>query len=68
MEIFLRSKEYWQIVFVGIPDLAEGTTTDSQKTEVEVLKLKDLKENNYPFPSNCSYNLAKTHQRKFGIR
>ncbi|KAF2305279.1 hypothetical protein GH714_003455 [Hevea brasiliensis] len=50
MENFLRSKEYWQIVSVGIPESADGATlTDVQKTEIEGLKLKDFKAKNYLF-------------------
>lgn len=50
MENFLRSKEYWQVIEPGIPEAAAGTIlTDAQKTEVEALKLKDLKAKNYLF-------------------
>ncbi|KAL5572782.1 hypothetical protein UlMin_022379 [Ulmus minor] len=44
MENFLRSKEYWHIVEVGVAELAACTTlTNQQRTNVEGQKLKDLK-------------------------
>ncbi|KAI5411585.1 hypothetical protein KIW84_056594 [Lathyrus oleraceus] len=63
MENFLRSKEYWTIVVSGVAETAAGVTpvsgaaetttgvtpTDAQKTELEGLKLKDLKAKNYLF-------------------
>ncbi|XP_073138113.1 uncharacterized protein [Henckelia pumila] len=50
MENFLRSKEYWQVISEGIPEVAEGTTpTDAQKSETKAFKLKDLKAKNYLF-------------------
>ncbi|KAL5543667.1 hypothetical protein UlMin_007451 [Ulmus minor] len=50
MENFLRSKEYWHIVEVGVAEPAAGTTlTDQQRTDVEGQKLKDLKAKNYLF-------------------
>ena len=60
MENFLRSKEYWQVVSEGIGEPstkteggAEPSTltvlTAAQKTELESLKLKDLKSKNYLF-------------------
>ncbi|KAL0432365.1 UNVERIFIED_CONTAM: Retrovirus-related Pol polyprotein from transposon TNT 1-94 [Sesamum latifolium] len=48
MENFLRSKEYWQVVSDGIPELT-ATMTDAQKTDIEGMKLKDLKAKNYLF-------------------
>ncbi|KAL0433267.1 UNVERIFIED_CONTAM: hypothetical protein Slati_2661000 [Sesamum latifolium] len=48
MENFLRSKEYWQVVSDGIPELT-ATMTDAQKTDIELMKLKDLKAKNYLF-------------------
>ncbi|KAL0360218.1 UNVERIFIED_CONTAM: Copia protein [Sesamum radiatum] len=52
MENFLRSKEYWQIVESGIREPAEGTTlTETQKTNLETKRLKDLKAKNYLFQS-----------------
>lgn len=36
MENFLRSKEYWQIVEVGVEELAAGTVLmDQQRTDLE---------------------------------
>ncbi|KAK0603178.1 hypothetical protein LWI29_002198 [Acer saccharum] len=50
MENFLRSKEYWQIIEVGVAEPAENVVlTATQKTELEALKLKDLKAKNYLF-------------------
>ncbi|TXG51514.1 hypothetical protein EZV62_024038 [Acer yangbiense] len=50
MENFLRSKEYWQVVEVGVVEPAENVVLMvTQKTEMEALKLKDLKEKNYLF-------------------
>ncbi|GMI82753.1 hypothetical protein HRI_001944600 [Hibiscus trionum] len=48
MENFLRSKEYWQVVSDGIPELTAAMTY-AQKTEIEGMKLKDLKAKNYLF-------------------
>ena len=46
----MRSKEYWQVIVYGITEPAVGTVlTDAQKTELEALKLKDLKAKNYLF-------------------
>ncbi|GMI66347.1 hypothetical protein HRI_000304000 [Hibiscus trionum] len=50
MENFLRSKEYWHVVESGITEPEQGVAmTDAQKTELEALKLKDLKAKNYLF-------------------
>ena len=50
MENFLRSKEYWQVVESGLPEIGdEAALTNAQKTEREALKLKDLKAKNYLF-------------------
>ncbi|KAF8369330.1 hypothetical protein HHK36_032669 [Tetracentron sinense] len=50
MENFLRSKEYWTVVVSGVAEPAEGAVqTDAQKTELEGMKLKDLKAKNYLF-------------------
>ncbi|XP_028081109.1 uncharacterized protein LOC114282602 [Camellia sinensis] len=44
MENFSRSKEYWSVIKSSIVLLAVGVTLiDAQKTEIEGLKLKDLK-------------------------
>ena len=48
MENFLRSKEYWIIFVSGVAESTEGVVLiDMQKTKLEGLKLKDLKEKNY---------------------
>ncbi|XP_073120289.1 uncharacterized protein [Henckelia pumila] len=50
MENFLRSKEYWQVVSTGILEPATSVTlTETQRAELEGLKLKDLKAKNYLF-------------------
>jgi hypothetical protein len=42
MENFLRSKEYSQVVSVGITEHATGiVVTNAQKLELEAMKLKD---------------------------
>ncbi|XP_069152762.1 uncharacterized protein [Solanum lycopersicum] len=48
MENFLRSKEYLNVVESGVAEPATRATK-AQKTEFEVLKLKDLKAKNYLF-------------------
>lgn len=44
MENFLRSKEYWPIVEIGVgePENVE-TLSKTEKTELEARRLKDLK-------------------------
>lgn len=50
MENFLRSKEYWHLVDIGIPTVAEGVQqTEAQRKSIEEQKLKDLKVKNYLF-------------------
>ena len=51
MEIFLRSKEMWNLVDEGIPTPAIGSATKSetQRKSVEEAKLKDLKVKNFLF-------------------
>ncbi|KAK2968676.1 hypothetical protein RJ640_001579 [Escallonia rubra] len=50
MENFLRSKEYWQVVDSGVAEPAADTLlTETQRTELNALKLKDLKAKNYLF-------------------
>ncbi|KAK5818806.1 hypothetical protein PVK06_023751 [Gossypium arboreum] len=50
IENFLKFKEYWQVVSVGILELVEGTAaTNAQKIEIDTLKLKDLKAKKYLF-------------------
>ncbi|TYK11772.1 uncharacterized protein E5676_scaffold304G00990 [Cucumis melo var. makuwa] len=53
MENFLRSKEYWKVVESGVAEPAPGAIlSDTQKSELEALKLKDLKAKKLSFPSN----------------
>jgi hypothetical protein len=53
MENFLRSKKYWMVVVSRVAELAKGVVqTDAQKTELEGLKLNDLKAKNYLFQVN----------------
>lgn len=60
MENFLRSKEYWCVVESGVAAPAEGVRlTDAQKTELEALKLKDLKAKNYLF-QGIDHSILKT--------
>ena len=48
MENFLRSKEYWTVFVSGVAESTEGVVLiDTQKTKLEGLKLKDIKEKNY---------------------
>lgn len=50
MANFLRSKEYWNLVEIGITDAAEGTDlSEAQKKAIDEQKLKDLKGKNYLF-------------------
>ncbi|XP_018500376.1 uncharacterized protein LOC108866362 [Pyrus x bretschneideri] len=50
MENFLRSKEYWSLIEIGVPAVAEGVDpTEVQKKTIEDLRLKDLKAKNYLF-------------------
>ncbi|KAK6140133.1 hypothetical protein DH2020_026131 [Rehmannia glutinosa] len=50
MENFLRSKEYWHVVEAGVAEPAAGAVLiETQKTDLEALKLKDLKAKNYLF-------------------
>ncbi|XP_024030010.1 uncharacterized protein LOC112094115 [Morus notabilis] len=50
MENFLRSKEYWQVVESGVLEPATGVVlSETQRAELEALKLKDLKAKNYLF-------------------
>lgn len=50
MKNFLRSKEYWQVVSKGILEpTIRIAVSNMQKTEIEGLKLKDLKAKNYLF-------------------
>ncbi|KAK5844196.1 hypothetical protein PVK06_000331 [Gossypium arboreum] len=50
MENFLRSKEYWHVVESRVTESEQGVVMiDTQKAELEALKLKDLKAMNYLF-------------------
>ena len=50
MENFLRSKEYWSLVEIGLPTEAdEATLTDEPKKIIVDQRLKDLKAKNYLF-------------------
>jgi len=50
MENFLRSKEFWAVVDGGFKEPAAGVIqTNAQQTDLEALKLKDLKAKNYIF-------------------
>ncbi|KAJ1411088.1 callose synthase 7-like [Sesbania bispinosa] len=50
MENLLRSKEYWQVVVDGVATPEDGEAlTDEQQKELDAMKLKDLKANNYLF-------------------
>ena len=50
MENFLRSKEYWHVVESGVAEPTAGVVlSDTQRAELEALKLKDLKAKNYLF-------------------
>ncbi|KAM2262722.1 hypothetical protein ACFXTI_044148 [Malus domestica] len=55
MENFLRSKEYFDLMEMGI-DIPEGILTVAQQKKVDELKLKDLKIKIYLFQ-------AKIHSR-----
>lgn len=48
MENFLRSKEYFDLVEMGI-EIPEGILTAAQQKKVDEHKLKDLKVKNYLF-------------------
>jgi len=47
MENFVRSKEYWNLIEVGITAAAEDN--DLGEKAIEDLRLKDLKAKNYMF-------------------
>ena len=73
MENFLRSKEYWTIVVSRVVESTEGVVlTDTQKIELEGLKLKDLKAKNYLFQAiDCAQSWKQFFTRAppsiFGI-
>ena len=50
MENFLRSKEYWHVVEIGLSVVAKDVDlSDEQKKVVANQRLKDLRANNYLF-------------------
>ncbi|XP_047258059.1 uncharacterized protein LOC107852404 [Capsicum annuum] len=50
IENFLRSKEFWPVVSIGVQETTTGTAlSEPQKTELDSLRLKDLKAKNYLF-------------------
>ena len=50
MEIFLRSKEIWELVETGYSEQASGSIqTEAQQKKNDELRLKDLKVKNYLF-------------------
>lgn len=50
MENFLRSKEYWSLIEIGIPTVADGAQpTIAERKAIDEAKLKDLKVKNYLF-------------------
>ncbi|XP_049365733.1 uncharacterized protein LOC125830598 [Solanum verrucosum] len=50
MENFLRSKEFWPVVSIGVQEPATGTaSSETQKAELDSLRLNDLKAKNYLF-------------------
>ena len=50
MENFLRSKEYWHVVEIGISAAAVNVDlSDEQRKEVAEQRLKDLRAKNYLF-------------------
>ncbi|KAM0043888.1 putative RNA-directed DNA polymerase [Helianthus debilis subsp. tardiflorus] len=52
METLLRSKEYWVVIENGFKEPREGEQlTPTQRTNLEVMRLKDLKARNYLFQS-----------------
>ena len=73
MENFLRSKEYWMIIVSGVVEPTKGVVlTYAQNTELEGLKLKDLKAKNYLFQAiDCAQSWKQFFTRAppsiFGI-
>ncbi|XP_074298462.1 uncharacterized protein LOC141629343 [Silene latifolia] len=49
MENFLRSKEFWDVVVSGVAEPTNPVQTEAQKSQLEALKLKDLKAKNFLF-------------------
>lgn len=64
MENFLRSKEYWNLIEIGITEpFDREALTAAQKKMLEELKLKDLKVKNYLFQS-IDKSILKTIPQK----
>ena len=56
MENFLRSKEYWTIVEIGVTEPSSGEVlTEAQQKKLEEQRLKDLKEKKLFVSSNRSF-------------
>ncbi|KAJ6989745.1 hypothetical protein NC653_018288 [Populus alba x Populus x berolinensis] len=52
MKNFLRSKEYWSLIEIGVPINTTGIEhTEAQQRNAEEMRLKDLKVKNYLFQS-----------------
>ncbi|KAH0638960.1 hypothetical protein KY285_035546 [Solanum tuberosum] len=50
MENFLRSKEFWSVVSIGMQEPTTGTVSSkTQNAEFDSLRLKDHKAKNYIF-------------------
>lgn len=52
MKTLLKSKEYWDVIDPGYDEPREGTVLSAaQQTQLETMRLKDLKAQNYLFQS-----------------
>ncbi|KAJ9537520.1 hypothetical protein OSB04_030253 [Centaurea solstitialis] len=51
MENFIRSKEYWSLIELGIPEEGGSTPSTAQQKTINDQKLKDLKLKNFLFQS-----------------
>lgn len=68
MENLLRSKEWWNLIEAGVPQLERNVIlTGVQRTEREEIKLKDLKVKNYLFAS-IDKTILKTIAKKESSR
>ncbi|XP_009368362.2 uncharacterized protein LOC103957864 [Pyrus x bretschneideri] len=64
MENFLRSKEYWNLVEIGITAVAEGVDpSEAHKKVIEDQKLKNLKCKNYLFQA-IDHSILETILKK----
>ncbi|KAM0022874.1 putative RNA-directed DNA polymerase [Helianthus debilis subsp. tardiflorus] len=64
MKTLLRSKEYWVVIEPGFSEPREGEqVTPTQRTNLETLRLKDLKAKNYLFQS-IDKQILKTMTKK----